>query len=340
VVRLRRSVPKGQGWTRRRRGSGWIYLDQRGERITDPEAVARLTDLVVPPAWKDVWLSPYPNGHIQAVGTDAAGRRQYLYHQAWTDQQAQRKHAHVTEFGTKLFPARRTVQEHLDDTTLSRERVLGVAFRMLDLGLFRIGGESYAEENGSFGLATLRKSHVRIEPGAASFDYIAKSGKQRRLVLRDPDVAEVLGVLKRRRGGSDELLAWKTRSGWRDLVTDDVNQYVKEVVMPSATAKDFRTWHATVLAAVALSSVDPPTSPTATRRAISQAVKRVSEYLGNTPSVCRASYIDPRVIDGFEHGTTLRLRRIVHTVPSEAGEGEVPVLDERVERAVLKLLRD
>jgi DNA topoisomerase IB len=333
-------VPKGQGWTRRRRGSGWVYVDERGARITDPAAVARLTDLVVPPAWQDVWLSPFPNGHIQAVGTDAAGRRQYIYHQAWIEQRAARKHAHVTEFGRRLLPARRTVADHLAEPSLSRERVLAAAFRMLDLGLFRIGGETYAEENGSFGLATLRKSHVRLSSGEAAFDYVAKSGNQRRLVLRDPEVAEVLAALKRRRGGGDELLAWKTPSGWRDLVSDDINTYVKEVVMPSASAKDFRTWHATVLAAVALSAVDPPTSSTATRRAISRAVKQVSEYLGNTPAVCRASYIDPRVIDGFEHGATVALRRAVHTVPSEAGSGEVPVLDEKVERAVLRLLGD
>jgi DNA topoisomerase IB len=220
---------------------------------------------------------------------------------------------------------------------MPRERSLAAAFRLLDLGFFRIGGEIYAEENGSYGLATLRKQHARIEGGAVVFDYVAKSGNQRMVAIADDSVLEVVRVLKRRRGGGEELLAWKNGAGWTDLVSEDINAYVKEVVGPEASAKDFRTWHATVLAAIALAAAPPPPrSAAATKREVARAMREVADYIGNTPAVCRASYVDPRVIDRFSDGVTIKasLRR-----SGGAAAFGAPATHGAVERAVLRLLR-
>ncbi len=335
-MRLRRSSPSSAGWTRRRSGTGFVYLDQHGDRITDPDQVQRLRDLVVPPAWRDVWLCPYPNGHLQAVGTDDAGRRQYLYHQQWQAERSHQKHDHVVEFARKLPAARERVNADLTRSGMPRERALAAAFRMLDLGLFRIGGETYAEEHGSYGLATLRKEHVRIHHGSASFEYTAKSGIRRTLAIADDGVVAVIQELKRRRGGGEELLAWREGRSWNDVAGADVNAYVKDMIGPQASAKDFRTWHATVLAAVALSGVPEPASPTAARRSVARAMRDVADQLGNTPTVCRTSYVDPRVIDLFQDGTTIRPGR---RAPVSIADLDSPATSAAVERAVLRLLR-
>ncbi len=334
VPRLRRSNPARSGWTRRRSGKGFVFLDQNGQRLGNPEDVQRLRDLVIPPAWENLWLSPYPNGHIQAIGTDAAGRRQYIYHEQWTQQRAVAKHAHMTEFARRLPGARTIVQEHLGLPGMPRERALAAAFRLLDLGLFRVGGESYAEENGSFGLATLRKEHLRISRGGAmQFEYVAKSGQHRKIAIEDDHVLPVIQQLRRRRTGQ-ELLAYQSLRRWADVSSADINSYVKQVVSADASAKDFRTWHATVLAAVALSGRPQPGSAAAAKRAVSQAMREVSEYLGNTPTVCRASYVDPRVLDRFAEGITIStaLRR------AKPGTQNHPTGDTAIEKAVLRLL--
>jgi len=337
VVRLRRVSPDRPGWTRRRSGRGFVYLDESGTRISDPEQIERLRGLVVPPAWRDVWLCPYPNGHLQAVGTDERGRRQYLYHPQWQLIRAREKHARVLEFAQALPTARFRVSEHLALPGMPRERVLAAAFRLLDLGLFRIGSESYAEENGSYGLATVQKSHVRISGGVAVFDYVAKSGLRRRVRIADEDVVTVLGALKRRRGGGPDLLAWQHGREWSDLVSSDINGYVKELVGPHSSAKDFRTWHATVLAAVALAQAERPRSQAAAKRAVAQAMREVSAQLGNTPTVCRSSYVDPRVIDRFHEGATIRQALKNGSLGSARGAGAG--VDETLERAVLRLLK-
>jgi DNA topoisomerase IB len=341
LVRLRRTSPDRPGWTRRRAGRGFTYLDAGGARITDPEQLQRIRDLVIPPAWKDVWITPYPNGHLQAVGTDDAGRRQYLYHPQWRAQRDRDKHEHMILFARRLPEARERVAADLGSAGMPRERALAAAFRLLDVGLFRIGGEVYAEENGSFGLATLRRDHVVVSRGTVRFDYVAKSGSQRRLAVEDPGISAVVTTLKRRRGGGEELLAFRAKDGWKDIASSDVNEYLKEVIGPTASAKDFRTWHATVLAAVALARAERPRSESAAKRQVSRAVREVAEQLGNTPAVCRASYIDPRVIDRFGDGRTIRaaLRGIE---PDTTGEVRADFGDDEVrgvvERAVLDLL--
>jgi DNA topoisomerase I len=336
MARLRRTSPDRPGWTRRRSGTGFVYLDEQGRRIGDPLQLQRIRELAIPPAWRDVWICPYPNGHLQAVGTDDRGRRQYLYHPQWHQERALEKHARVLEFARRLPAARERVLADLALPGMPRERALATAFRLLDLGLFRVGGESYAEENGSYGLATLRKDHVRLHRGTVRFEYLAKSGVRRSIGISDEQIAPVIRSLKRRRGGGEELLAWRSGRGWSDLASADINEYVKDVIDPQASAKDFRTWHATVLAALALSNVPAPRSPTAARRAVAAAMREVAEQLGNTPAVCRASYVDPRVIARFGDGTTIRtaVERALKTT------GQVPSIgDQAVERAVLRLLR-
>jgi DNA topoisomerase IB len=315
------------GIRRRRCGRGFVYTDADGARVTDPETLDRIRALVLPPAWEDVWICPWPHGHIQAVGTDAKGRRQYRYHDAWRLRRDQEKFDHMLAFARALPRLRRTCARHLALEGLPRERVLACAVRLLDLGFFRIGTEDYAEENGTYGLATMRKEHVTVGPDdLVTFDYPAKAGKQRFQRIVDPDVADVVRALKRRRGGSPELLAWRSEDGtWCDVRSADVNAYVKECTGGEFTAKDFRTWSATVLAAVALAvSVEAPRTPTGRKRAVARAVQEVARYLGNTPAVCRTSYIDPRVVDRFRAGATVA--------------GALQRSPEAVERAVVDLL--
>jgi DNA topoisomerase I len=307
MPRLRRSDCSGPGIRRRRHGRGFTYVDDDGERVTDPETLARIRALVIPPAWEDVWICPYPNGHIQAIGTDARGRKQYRYHDEWRRQRDREKFEDMIAFGRALPDMRRKAARQLRGAEPTRERVLAGAVRLLDRGFFRIGGEEYAEENESYGLATMLKEHVRLEPESVLvFDYPAKSGKRRLQSIVDPDVYRLVGELKRRRGGGDELLAYRNGRGWKDVRSSDINDYVKAIGAEEFSAKDFRTWNATVLAAVALAvSGQAARSPTSRKRAIARAVQEVAFYLGNTPAVARASYIDPRVFDRFGAGVTI-----------------------------------
>jgi DNA topoisomerase I len=307
VARLRRSNCAGPGIVRRRRGRGFAYFDVDGNRVTDPETLQRINDLVLPPAWQDVWICPLPNGHIQATGTDAAGRKQYRYHDQWRIKRDRAKHDKVLELAELLPETRRRVAEHLDQPGLSRDRVLACSVRLLDLGFFRIGGESYAETNETYGLATIRKEHVSIDGDAVVFEYVAKGSKDRYQSVVDDQVREIVQALKRRRGGGSELLAWKDeQGGWHDVRSSDVNDYIQLLTAGEFTAKDFRTWHATVLMAVALAvSGNARTSPTARKRAVARAYREVADYLGNTPAVARASYVDPRIVDLYLDGKTI-----------------------------------
>ncbi|MDD9205732.1 DNA topoisomerase IB [Georgenia sp. 10Sc9-8] len=351
-MRLRRSRVDSPGLGRRRSGSGFTYLDVDGSPLRDPEQLQRCRDLVIPPAWQEVWICPTPDGHIQAVGTDDAGRRQYLYHPDWRARRDRAKHDHVLDLARALPAARERAAVDLHRRAMPRERALAVAFRLLDLGYFRMGSESYARTNGSYGLATLRKEHVTIgRDGRVWFDYTAKSGQRRRIMIEDEDLLTPLSMLRRRRGGGAELLAYKRGPSWFDLTSTDVNGYLKELLGPEASAKDFRTWHANVLAAVALARVADEArrdgrelSATARRRAVTAAVKEVAAYLGNTPAVCRASYIDPKLLDLFERGETVPAhiaRRAYADLPDDPAVADVevpPSTDDTAESAVLRLL--
>jgi DNA topoisomerase-1 len=301
MTRLRRSDCSGPGITRRRRGKGFEYRDENGERIDDPEALARIGELGIPPAWKDVWICPNPRGHLQATGTDAAGRKQYLYHPQWRARRDAEKFGAMARFARALPGLRDRVATDIAGEGLGRTRVQACAVRLLDIGFFRIGGEEYTD---SYGLATMRKSHVTVTRDCELvFDYPAKSGRRRVQAVVDAEAAEIVAALKRRRGGGDELLAYKERGRWRDLRSEDINAYIKDATGDDFSAKDFRTWNATVLAAVALSVAGRVAgTPSGRKRAITRAIKEVAHYLGNTPAVCRASYIDPRVFDAYRAG--------------------------------------
>src|SRR3954466_14376587 len=303
MARLRRADCSGPGITRRRVGRGFVYYD-RGERVAERDTVERIRELGIPPAWKDVWICPYPNGHLQATGIDAAGRKQYRYHEAWRVRRDAEKFADMPRFARALPRLREQVEADLASTDkLTRERVLACAVRLLDRGFFRIGTEEYTL---SFGLATIRKDHVRIEDDQMVFDYPAKSGQRRLQAVVDPLAQDIVCSLKRRRGGGAELLAHRNGRRWVDLRSADINAYLKESTGDDFSAKDFRTWSATVLAAVALAVSGPAQgSPTSRNRAITRAVKETARYLGNTPAVCRASYIDPRVFDAFQAGLVI-----------------------------------
>lgn len=303
--------PTDPGWTRTGRGDRVRYLDESGSEITDPALVARIRDLVIPPAWRDVWICPRENGHIQATGLDDAGRRQYLYHPQWRARRDRAKHDHVLEVAARLPAARRRVRQDLLQPGLPRTKVLALAFRLLDLAYFRAGGETYAKTNGSFGLATLRREHVRFVPGGVRFRYPAKSGQLRDVVVDDPGVRELIRQLRRHRdGGPEELLAYRDGRAWRHLTSSDIAGYVKELLGEEATVKDFRTWHATVLAAQALGLAgERPTSERARRAVRASAVRDVADELGNTPAVCRASYIDPRLFELWEQGAPMPATR-------------------------------
>jgi DNA topoisomerase IB len=322
-----------------RRGKGFTYLDEDGDPVDEPDVVARIRQLGIPPAWQEVWICPYPLGHIQATGVDAAGRKQYLYHPEWRRKRDLEKFDEMIAFARDLPALRQRVAADLHaGEELTRERVLACAVRLLDRGFFRIGTEEYATANESFGLATMHKRHVFIgEDGTMVFNYPAKSGKRQIKGFVDPLAVDVVARLKRRRGGSPELLAYKEGRRWRDVKSGDVNAYLKEITGAGYSAKDFRTWNATVLAAIALSVTgEVAHSKTGRKRAIVHAVKEVSHYLGNTPAVCRASYIDPRVFDSYELG--LIIHRPVVDKALGVPQGELPIHDSAVEKAVLDLI--
>jgi DNA topoisomerase I len=336
MVRLRRVSSEDPGLGRVRRGRGFSYLAADGSPVTDGETIARIRGLAIPPAWTDVWISTDPLGHLQATGVDAAGRRQYRYHDRWRERRDAQKFDRMLRFARSLPQLRARVNADLELDGFPREKALAAGVRLLDLASFRVGSESYAKRNGSFGLATLRREHVRLSGDAVRFDYAAKSGKRRVQEVTDPALIPVLRRLKRRGDDNAELLAYRDGSGWRDVRSGDVNDYLKQLAGEEVSAKDFRTWHATVVAAVTLALEEIPDAVRARRRRIVEAVKEVAGYLGNTPAVARASYIDPRLLERFEEGRSIRdaLDRL-----GDDDLTDLRVRDE-VEAAVLDLLED
>ncbi len=348
MARLRRSNCASPGIARRRRGRGFEYRDANGAAVTDAEVLARIHELAIPPAWSEVWICADPLGHLQATGIDAAGRKQYLYHERWRVHRDRRKFTSMTGFGERLPKLRRRVASDLEPAAavapaplpaaeLTRELVLACATRLLDLGFFRIGSEDYAERNESYGLTTMLRSHVAIDDGELVFDFPAKSGQRRVQAVADRESLSVVAALRRRRGG-EQLLAYRASGTWRELHAEEVNAYIKDSIGEEYSAKDFRTWNATVLAAVALAAREPAKGTRGSERAVSAAIKTVAAYLGNTPAVARASYVDPRVVDRFRDGTT-----IASSLPAWRNGGPDlgrPRVRRRVERAVLELLAE
>jgi DNA topoisomerase-1 len=331
--RLRKVDCAGPGLHRVRRGRGFSILDPEGDRVDDREVLARIAELVIPPAWNDVWICPYPGGHIQATGIDQKGRKQYLYHPRWRERQDMAKFEDMIVFARSLPRLRARVEADLAREDHSRDHVLALAVRLLDRGFFRIGSEDYAVTNETFGLATMKKRHVQVDGNRLFFDYPAKHGKRRIQAVVDPDLASDVAALKRRRGGGDELLAYKQGRRWVDVRSTDINAWLKDATGEDVSAKDFRTWGATVLAALGLAVSPVPDTKTARQRAMTRTVKEVAHYLGNTPAVARASYIDPRTFDRYLDGVT-----IAGALPGLAVEGDGTAIQGDVEAAVLELL--
>ncbi|NUW42346.1 DNA topoisomerase IB [Nonomuraea rhodomycinica] len=349
------------GIVRRRRGRGFSYHHADGGPV-DAGTLARIKALAIPPAWTDVWICASPNGHLQAVGTDSAGRLQYRYHDLWREQQDRIKFDRVLELADRLPGFRKAVDEGLHGRGLTRERVLAAAARMLDVGFFRVGGESYD----TYGLATLRMEHVACARGTITCSYPAKGDIQREVAIADSDVCSVIRALKRRHP-EGELLRYRQGGRWVDVRSDDINDYLRETIGDDFTAKDFRTWHATVLAAVGLAvsthagegpggtgkatgksgkatgksgkAVGKPgkgPGRTARKRAVARVMREVSEYLGNTPTVARESYVDPRVVEAYERGRTIA--PVLTELGAEADFGQLATHG-AVERAVIDLIR-
>jgi len=306
-ARLRRSDPSAPGYMRVRHAHGFAYLDSSGSPIADPQTLARIHALVIPPAWRDVWICPDPLGHLQATGVDAAGRRQYLYHELWREQQDHVKFEHMEHFARALPEMRESLLATMGHgRELDRGRVLACAIRLLDVGMFRVGSDVYEKEDGHLGLSTIAKNNVSITADGILFDYVAKEGVRQVHLVQDPPCVEVVSALKRRRGGGAHLLAFRERGAWHQVHAHLINERLKALIGDSFSAKNFRTWNGTLLAAVSVASTGGEVrSERARQRVIAQAARDVAEVLGNTPAVARSSYIDPRVFDRYLTGSTI-----------------------------------
>ncbi|GAA4266405.1 DNA topoisomerase IB [Frondihabitans peucedani] len=312
MPRLRRTDSKRPGITRVRSGRGFTYHDSSGATVTDPELRERLEHLAIPPAWTDVWIAPYPNGHIQATGVDGAGRRQYIYHPTWREQKDRIKFDRSLALAESLPSARRLVTMDLRRDEPDRIRALATAFRMLDTGSLRVGSERYAQQHGSHGLSTLLCSHAKVMGGdTVALSFPGKSGQDWDSEIRDPDLASVITGLKRR-GPRARLLAYRDAAGspWKPLHAVDINEYVHERTGGDFTAKDFRTLHGTVAAAISLAKTGPQLSAAKRQKALAQAMRDASDVLGNTPSIAKKSYVDPRLVDAYQHGETIDPARL------------------------------
>jgi DNA topoisomerase I len=299
VAGLTRSDPHSPGIARHRDGNRWRYDDPSGA-ITDPGTLARIGALAIPPAWTNVWISPDPLGHIQPTGVDSRGRTQYRYHDLWREQRDAQKFAHMLRFAGALPELRAATVHDLRRHDLDRDRVASGAVRLIDLGLFRIGGEKYAELDHHYGAATLEKRHVTVTRDGIRFSYIAKEGKRREITISDEAVQPTVRALARSDNGLDALFCWERGGTWHALRSHDVSEYIAARAGGHFTAKEFRTWNATVLMALLLANARPSDAGRARSRVIAASVRGVADWLGDTPAVARASYIDPRVISRYE----------------------------------------
>lgn len=333
-MRLVRSDLRRPGITRVRDGDGFAYRDPAGRTVTDRRTLERIRELAVPPAWEHVWICPVPRGHVQAVGFDAAGRRQYLYHESWRKQRDEEKFDRVLRLAERLPAVRAEIAAELERGGLSRDRVLAAAVRMLDEGVFRTGGEQYAQSNATRGVATLQREHVAVRRDRVDFGYPAKGGVRRTLSLRDGQLARLFKVLQKREDERDRLLSYRAEDGWHHVRSEEINERIKELVGAEFSAKDLRTWNATVHAAVIFAEMERPTSKAAGRRAVRSAMVEVADSLGNTASMARKSYVDPLVVDLFLGGTTIRTGWS-REVPEDRPDDE---LRNEVDRAVCRML--
>jgi DNA topoisomerase-1 len=302
---LRYVTDRTRGISRTRVGEAFSYYDASGREITQEPTLARIRKLAIPPAWRDVWICASPNGHLQATGIDARGRKQYRYHAKWRQVRDETKYNRMIAFGRALPLIRARVEHDLKRPGLQREKILATIVRLLETTLIRIGNEEYARENASFGLTTLRNRHVKVDGNVVHFEFRAKSGKMRRLDLKDRKLARIMKACRDLPG--QELFQYIDQDGERrGVASDDVNAYLHAASGGDFTAKDFRTWAGTVLAAIALREFESFDSEAAGKRNITRAIEQVSARLGNTVSICRKCYVHPEIFDAYLDGTLAR----------------------------------
>ncbi len=305
---LRYVSDDGPGIRRVASGKRFRYHDDAGKAVTDGPTLGRIKRLAIPPAWSDVWICPRENGHIQATGRDARGRKQYRYHSEWRAVRDASKYERTLAFAEALPRIRRRIAQDLKQPGLGRDKVLATMVRLLETTLIRVGNDEYAKANGSFGLSTLRDKHVQIRQNTLRFSFKGKSGKYHEIELRDPRLAKIV------RGTQDlpgqELFQYVDEQGeTRDVTSDDVNTYLRQIAGAEFSAKDFRTWAGTVLAAIALAQFDAFETKKQAKKNLVAAIEGVSQRLGNTPAVCRKCYIHPSVVDSYLEGNRIEALR-------------------------------
>jgi DNA topoisomerase I len=320
---LRYVSDTGPGIRRRRAGRGFSYIGTDGQRLTDRRQIKRIKALAIPPAWTDVWISPTRRGHIQATGRDQKGRKQYRYHPRWHDVRDEVKFGRMVAFAAALPQIRERTEQDLRRQGLPREKVLAAVVRLLEKTMMRVGNDEYARDNDSYGLTTLQDEHAEVTSRRVVFRYRGKSGREHETTLDDPRLARIVKRCQELPG--QELLQYIDEDGQvRDIDSADVNDYLREITGEPFTAKDFRTWAGTVLACMALQEFDAVASAGEAQKNVVAAVKRVAERLGNTPAVCRSSYIHPQVLDAYLDGSMLETlrQRAAKELTEHAGELE------------------
>ena len=325
VAGLMRSDPHAPGMSRERTSDGFSYRDPSGALVTDEQELQRIRALGIPPAWREVWISPDPLGHIQATGVDSRGRTQYRYHAVWREQRDAQKFEHMLRFADALPVLRSAALHDLGGRRLDHDRVAAAAVRLIDLGLFRIGGERYAELDHHYGATTLQKQDATVTRDGVRFDYVGKEGKRRTVTVADPAVRAVVRELIRSDNGLAPLFSFQHGDAWLPLRSHQVSTYIATRAGGHFTAKEFRTWNATVLMALLLASAGQAPTARGRRSAITGAVRGVADWLGDTPAVARNSYIDPRVIRRYEADGALAAIPVRPAVLPAAADAELAV---------------
>lgn len=293
--------PDAPGILRRRRGKTFAFVKPTGSPVKDDNTLSRIRSLVIPPAWEDVWISPDPRGHIQAIGRDARGRKQYKYHPDWRKVRDENKYDHVIEFAKVLPKIRRAARKHLKLPGLPREKVLAAVVLVMEKTLIRVGNEEYAKQNGSYGLTTLQDRHAHISGKRVRFHFRGKSGVEHDIDLEDPQLAKIVHQCRELPG--QELFQYLDENGQvRDIGSSDVNDYLRTITGRDFTAKDYRTWAGTVLAAKALQAFEAESNGRGLKKNMVRAIETVAERLGNTKAVCRKCYIHPAILDAYLDG--------------------------------------
>ena len=322
------------GIRRERDGDTFRYFDAKGNEITNDKVLERIRSLGIPPAYTDVWISPWPNGHIQATGRDAKGRKQYRYHPRWREVRDETKYGRMMAFGQALPLIRELTEKHLALPGMPREKVLATVVRLLEQTLIRVGNDEYAKTNKSYGLTTMRDKHVDITGSTVRFEFRGKSGKNHTISIKDRRLANI--VKRSRDLPGYELFQYIDENGQRrDVTSDDINTYLREITGQEFTAKDFRTWAGTVLAALALQAAEPFEKEAQAKKNIVAAIQSVSERLGNTPSICRKCYVHPAILDAYLEGTMIDT--LEQRIEQEIADAPHSLKPE--EQAVMNLLR-